>query len=140
MQVFVCRPETAYAMRISEWSSDVCSSDLAWSGNWGFVPFTEAEFAAIGKELLPLIPVDFIQIAELDGKPVSFMAFMPNINEAITDLGGKLLPFGWAKRLWRLKVRFPHSVRVSLMGRSEEHTSELQSLMSISHAGSCMKN
>src|SRR3546814_17439209 len=45
----------------------------AWSGNWSFVPFTEAEFAAIGKELLPLIPVDFIQIAEIDGKPVSFM-------------------------------------------------------------------
>src|SRR3546814_18391876 len=55
----------------------------AWSGNWSFVPFTEAEFAAIGKELLPLIPVDFIQIAEIDGKPVSFMAFMTNINETI---------------------------------------------------------
>lgn len=96
----------------------------AWSGNWSFVPFTEAEFAAIGKELLPLIPADFIQIAEIDGEPVSFMAFMPNINEVITDLGGKLLPLGWAKLLWRLKVRFPHSVRVSLMGvrRQFHHT------------------
>lgn len=88
----------------------------AWSENWSFVPFTAAEFAAIGKELLPLIPADFIQIAEIDGEPVAFMAFMPNINEAIADLAGKLLPFGWARLLWRLKVRFPHSVRVSLMG------------------------
>jgi len=88
----------------------------AWSENWSFVPFTEAEFAAIGKELLPLIPADFIQIAEIDGEPVAFMAFMPNINEAIADLAGKLLPFGWARLLWRLKVRFPRSVRVSLMG------------------------
>ena len=88
----------------------------AWSENWSFVPFTEAEFAAIGTELLPLIPADFIQIAEIDGEPVAFMAFMPNINEAIADLGGKLLPFAWAKLLWRLKVRFPKSVRVSLMG------------------------
>jgi hypothetical protein len=88
----------------------------AWSENWSFVPFTAAEFAAIGKELLPLIPADFIQIAEIDGEPVAFMAFMPNINEAIADLAGKLLPFGWAKLLWRLKVRFPRSVRVSLMG------------------------
>lgn len=88
----------------------------AWSENWSFVPFTEAEFAAIGKELLPLIPADFIQIAEIAGEPVAFMAFMPNINEAIADLAGKLLPFGWARLLWRLKVRFPKSVRVSLMG------------------------
>jgi hypothetical protein len=88
----------------------------AWSENWSFVPFTQAEFAAIGKELLPLIPADFIQIAEIDGEPVAFMAFMPNINEAIADLAGKLLPFGWARLLWRLKVRFPRSVRVSLMG------------------------
>jgi hypothetical protein len=88
----------------------------AWSENWSFVPFTEAEFAMIGKELLPLIPPDFIQIAEIEGEPVAFMAFMPNINEVIADLDGKLLPFGWAKLLWRLKVRFPRSVRVSLMG------------------------
>lgn len=88
----------------------------AWSENWSFVPFTEAEFAMIGKELLPLIPPDFIQIAEIEGEPVAFMAFMPNINEVIADLDGKLLPFGWAKLLWRLKVRFPSSVRVSLMG------------------------
>lgn len=96
----------------------------AWSGNWSFVPFTEAEFALIGKELLPLIPADFIQIAEIDGEPVSFMAFMPNVNEVIADLDGKLLPFGWAKLLWRLKVRFPQSVRVSLMGvrRRFHHT------------------
>lgn len=96
----------------------------AWSGNWSFVPFTEAEFTLIGKELLPLIPADFIQIAEIDGEPVSFMAFMPNVNEVIADLNGKLLPFGWAKLLWRLKVRFPSSVRVSLMGvrRRFHHT------------------
>lgn len=88
----------------------------AWSENWSFVPFTEAEFAMIGKELLPLIPPDFIQIAEVEGEPVAFMAFMPNLNEVIADLRGKLLPFGWAKLLWRLKVKFPRSVRVSLMG------------------------
>lgn len=88
----------------------------AWSNNWSFVPFTEAEFKAIGKELLPLIPPDFIQIAEVEEEPVAFMAFLPNLNEVIADLGGKLLPFGWAKLLWRLKVKFPRSVRVSLMG------------------------
>jgi len=41
---------------------------------------------------------------------------LPNINEVIRDLDGRLLPFGWAKLLWRLKVRYPTTARVPLMG------------------------
>ncbi len=94
----------------------------AWSQNWGFVPFTEAEFNGIGQEMLLLIPDDFIQIAEYKGRPVAFIVLLPNLNEAIADLNGRLLPFGWAKLLWRLKVRFPGSGRVPLMGvRREFH-------------------
>ena len=92
----------------------------AWSGNWGFVPFTEAEFNGIGREMLLLIPDDFIQIAELKGSPAAFIVLLPNLNEAIADLSGRLLPFGWAKLLWRLKVRFPASGRVPLMGGRRE--------------------
>ncbi len=87
-----------------------------WSGNWGFVPFTAAEFKAIGNMLLFVVPRDFICIAELDGEPAGFIVALPNINEAIRDLNGRLFPTGWAKLLWRLKVRFPSSVRVPLMG------------------------
>lgn len=96
----------------------------AWSENWSFVPFTEAEFQLVGKEMLMLLPPDFIQIAEIAGRPVAFMAVMPNLNEAIADLNGRLLPFGWARLLWRLKVRLPKTVRVSLMGvrRQYHHT------------------
>lgn len=88
----------------------------AWSNNWGFVPFTEAEFAAVGKELLLLVPNDFMHIAEVDGEPAAFIVLLPNIHEAIADLNGRLLPFGWARLLWRLKVRFPTTGRVPLMG------------------------
>lgn len=88
----------------------------AWSNNWGFVPFTEKEFRAVGKEMLLLIPPELVQIAELDGTPATFMVTLPNVNEAIKDLNGRLLPFGWLKLLWRLKVRHPRSGRVALMG------------------------
>jgi hypothetical protein len=96
----------------------------AWSQNWGFVPFTRDEFQAIGREMLMLIPDDFIQIAEVDGIPAAFIVLLPNLNEAIADLGGRLLPFGWAKLLWRLKVRYPRTGRVPLMGvrRAHHHT------------------
>jgi len=96
----------------------------AWSENWGFVPFTREEFNAVGREMLLLIPNDFICIAELDGEPAAFIVLLPNLNEAIADLNGRLLPFGWAKLVWRLKVRFPNTGRVPLMGvrRSHHHT------------------
>ena len=93
----------------------------AWDNNWNFVPFTRNEFAAIGKELLMLLPPDFIQIAELDGEAVAFNVLIPNLNEAIADLNGKLLPFGWAKLLWRLKVRLPKTARVALMGVRQKY-------------------
>lgn len=88
----------------------------AWSDNWGFVPFTEAEFRDVGQSLVRLVPADFIQILEFDGEAAAMVVLLPNINEAIRDLNGRLLPFGWLKLLWRLKVRFPKTVRVSLMG------------------------
>ncbi len=93
----------------------------AWDSNWNFVPFTHNEFAAIGKELLMLLPPDFIQIAEIDGEAAAFVVLIPNLNEAIADLNGRLLPFGWAKLLWRLKVRFPRTARVALMGVRQKY-------------------
>ncbi len=93
----------------------------AWANNWNFVPFTAAEFEAVGKELLSLLPDDFIQFAEVDGKAVAFIALLPNINEAVADLNGRLLPFGWAKLLWRLKIRFPQTARVPLMGVRQQY-------------------
>ena len=88
----------------------------AWSGNWGFVPLTDAEIAYAGKKLKPIIYEDLVRIAELDGEPVAFMITLPDINELIADLDGRLFPFGWAKLLWRLRKPRTKRVRVPLMG------------------------
>jgi hypothetical protein len=88
----------------------------AWADNWGFVPFTEAEFKDLGHSLKLLIAPELIQIAEVDGKPAAFIAALPNVNEVIKGFKGKLLPFNWVKLLWGLKKRFPKSSRVPLMG------------------------
>ncbi|HDP89568.1 MAG TPA: N-acetyltransferase [Thioalkalivibrio sp.] len=93
----------------------------AWSENWGFVPFTREEFAEVAKTLTLLLPDDYIQVAEIDGRPVAFITALPNINELIGDLRGRLFPFGWAKLLWRLKVKGPRSTRVALMGVRKEY-------------------
>jgi hypothetical protein len=92
----------------------------AWANNWGFVPLAHDEFLDTVKTLAALMPDDYVQIAEYEGRPVAFIVALPNINEAIRDLGGKLLPFGWVKLLWRLKVRHPRTARVPLMGVRQE--------------------
>ncbi len=88
----------------------------AWSENWGFVPFTPAEFTELGKNLKFLVDSESVRIAEVDGEPAAMMVMFPNINEAIRDLNGRLLPFGWIKLLWRLKVAGIKSARVPLLG------------------------
>lgn len=93
----------------------------AWQNNWNFVPFTQEEFSAIGKELLMVIPTNFIQIAEIDGEPAAFIVLLPDINEVIADLNGRLFPFGWARLLWRLKVGFPKASRIPLMGVRQKY-------------------
>ena len=93
----------------------------AWQDNWNFVPFTQEEFRTIGKELSMVVPADFMQIAEIDGEAAAFIVLLPDINEVSADLNGRLLPFGWAKLLWRLKVRFPKACRMPLMGVRQKY-------------------
>ncbi len=88
----------------------------AWSGNWGFVEMTKAEVDDFAGLLRFLLRPGDIAIAEYRGEAAAFAAIFPNVNEAIRELHGRLLPFGWAKLLWRLKVRRPGTARMPLMG------------------------
>lgn len=88
----------------------------AWADNWGFIPFTDAEMRQIAKGMRPLVRPSLNYIAEVDGEPAAMIICLPNLYEIIGDLGGKLLPFGWAKLLWRLKTHRFNSCRVPLMG------------------------
>jgi hypothetical protein len=88
----------------------------AWADNWGFIPLTDAEIAYGGKKLKPIVLEELIRIAEVDGEPVAFMMTLPDLNELIRDLDGRLFPFGWAKLLWRLRKPKVRTMRVPLMG------------------------
>lgn len=93
----------------------------AWSGNWGFVPFTEAEKAYGAKKLKPLILEGANMIAEVDGKPAAFMLSWPDINQLLKGFDGKLFPFNWAKILWWLRHPKDAGFRVPLMGVVREY-------------------
>lgn len=92
----------------------------AWSQNWGFVPATPNEVKKAAADMKLILDEDLAFIAEVEGKPVGMCICLPNLNEAIQDLGGKLFPLGLAKLLWRVKVKHPKTARLMLLGiRSE---------------------
>ncbi|BCX81420.1 hypothetical protein MIT9_P0998 [Methylomarinovum caldicuralii] len=98
----------------------------AWSDNWGFVPFTREEFAEMAGTLKHIVADDFVQIAEYRGEAVGMIVAIPNLNQLLAGLDGRLLPLNWLKLLWRWKSQPPDSGRVILMGIRK---SQRQSLM-----------
>jgi len=88
----------------------------AWSENWGFVPLTHAEMVHLGRDVRPIIRPEYIQIAEVDGVPAAFIVLLPDLNEWIRDLKGRLLPLGWARLAWRVWRAPMNGSRVPLMG------------------------
>lgn len=117
---------------VSRWDEEVetilAILNDAWSNNWGFVPFTNAEIAYAGKKLKPIIHPDLNLIAELDGKPVAFMLTFPDMNDVLRKVGGKLFPFGWFHILRWLRKPRRMGMRVPLMGVLRElHNSRLAS-------------
>jgi len=92
----------------------------AWSKNWGFVPFTPSEIAYGTKKLKTITLEGANMIAELDGEPVAFMLAWPDVNLKLRHMGGRLLPFNWAKLLWWLRNPQTPNFRVPLMGVSRK--------------------
>jgi hypothetical protein len=124
VQAIMARPApsgvTVRPLRWNDYRNDVRSLveifNDAWSGNWGFVPFTDEEIDHLAGELKPLIVDRLVWFVEANGVAEGFLVCLPNLNEAIRDLNGKLLPFGWAKLLWRIKAAGLKTSRVPLMG------------------------
>ena len=73
--------------------------NAAWESNWGFVPMTSQEIDAMAKKLKDLIYPPIVWFAEDGEKPVAFMLGMPDFNQVLIRMGGRLFPFGWLKFL-----------------------------------------
>jgi hypothetical protein len=101
----------------------------AWSDNWGGLSLTEAETKHLGESLgLILIP-EWVWFYEIDGEPAAFIILLPDLNDAIRDLKGKIFPFGWAKMLWRLKTQKIRRGRVPLMGVRKKFTRDRRGML-----------
>lgn len=93
----------------------------AWSDNWGFVPVTEAEADRLARDVRLIADTHIVPFVEINGEPAGVALGLPNLNEAIHDLHGRLFPFGFLKLLWRLKVRRLKTGRLLLLGVKKEY-------------------
>ncbi len=87
-----------------------------WSENWGFVPFTKAEFDSTADALKLVMPPEFGIVAELDGKPQSFVIALPNLFEIVSDFDGRLFPLGLPKLISRMRNHKFDAARIVLLG------------------------
>ena len=88
----------------------------AWEKNWGFVPLTEHEVRHYAKDLKPFLDENWAYVAEKDGETVGAALTLPDYNQVLRHMNGRIFPFGWAKALrhWRDVDR----VRVFALGVS----------------------
>lgn len=86
----------------------------AWSENWGFVPMTDAEFKHMAKELKPIADPDIIYLAEINDEPAGFSLALPDYNQILKDINGRLFPFGIFKLL--LNKKNINRIRVITLG------------------------
>jgi len=88
----------------------------AWSDNWGFVPLTRNEAAKMQSDLKLFLIPEITRIVTIDNEPAAVALALPNVNELIGDLHGRLFPTGLAKLLYRLKVVGARSGRLLILG------------------------
>jgi hypothetical protein len=86
----------------------------AWSENWGFVPMTDAEFKHMAKDLKTIVDPRVLLIAEKNGEPVAFSLALPDFNQALNKINGRLFPLGLLKLLYH--ARHIKQVRVLALG------------------------
>ncbi|MDP3178057.1 MAG: hypothetical protein Q8M76_09145 [Spirochaetaceae bacterium] len=81
--------------------------------NWGISPITDAEIAALARDLRPVLRPDLVLFSrESGGRDVGFALTLPDVNEILHAIRGRMLPFGWA----RLALGLPRLRRYRMFG------------------------
>jgi GNAT superfamily N-acetyltransferase len=118
-----------HGMRIRKMSRRSLRRDLdlfgelyneAWKKNWGFVPYTKEDLDAYALEMQLVFDRDWFMVAEsAEGEPVGVAITVPDVNQVLARMGGRLLPLGW----WHFlrKKRIIDQCRVGFLGVKPEY-------------------
>ena len=91
----------------------------SWADNWGFVPPTDAEFRAAAKQMKMILKPSLVRFGDIGGQSVAFSVTLPDINQVLKKINGRLFPTGLIRLLvGRKKIS---RVRMPLLGVLPEY-------------------
>jgi GNAT superfamily N-acetyltransferase len=93
--------------------------NAAWARNWGFVPYSKEDLDAYTMDMHLVFSRDWFMVAEKDGETIAVAITLPDVNQVLRKMKGRLLPLGW----WRFlnRNRIADRVRVGFLGVKPEH-------------------
>jgi GNAT superfamily N-acetyltransferase len=91
----------------------------AWRKNWGFVPYSEEDLDHYAQELQLVFDRNWFMVAEKEGETVGVAITVPDLNQVLKRMKGRILPFGWWHFLRR--GRITTRVRVGFLGVKPEY-------------------
>ena len=122
------RARTKYGITIRKMSRRRLRRDMdefakvynaAWSHNWGFVPYSKEDLDELARTYQLVFSSDWFMVAEIEGETVAMAISVPDVNQVLKKMNGRLLPFGWWHYLNR--NRTIDAVRVGFLGVMPEH-------------------
>ena len=93
--------------------------NAAWKDNWGFVPYSDEDLKHYAEELQLVFDKHWFMLAEKDGETVGIAITVPDINQVLKRMNGRVLPFGWWHFLRRAQIM--DRVRVGFLGVKPEY-------------------
>jgi len=93
--------------------------NAAWKRNWGFVPYGASDLKHYAEELQLVFDKHWFMLAEKDGETIGIAITVPDINQVLKKMNGRLLPLGWWYFLRRASIM--DRVRVGFLGVKPEY-------------------
>jgi hypothetical protein len=93
--------------------------NAAWKRNWGFVPYSDEDLKHYAEELQLVFDKHWFMLAEKDGETIGIAITVPDVNQVLKKMNGRLLPLGWWHYL--RKGRHIDRVRVGFLGVKPEY-------------------
>ena len=94
--------------------------NAAWKRNWGFVPYSESDLKHYAEELQLVYDRNWFMAAEKDGETIGIAITVPDVNQLLKHMNGKVFPWGWYTFLFRRK-KYIDRVRVGFLGVKPEY-------------------
>ena len=94
--------------------------NTAWKRNWGFVPYSDNDLKHYAEELQLVYDRNWFMAAQKDGETIGMAITVPDVNQLLKVMDGKVFPFGWYTFLFRRK-KYIDRVRVGFLGVKPEY-------------------